>query len=109
MTAVFLDPPYADEEHAISYSGGGKVWERVTKWCEENGDNKLLRIALCGYEGTWRAPGGWDMVQWRTSGGYGSQGNARGKENARRERIWFSPHCFEPMQRALFDAFEDAT
>jgi hypothetical protein len=100
LTAIFLDPPYADDEHAVTYSGGGKVWERVTKWCEENGSHPAMRIALCGYADTWEAPQGWEMIRWRTSGGYGSQGNARGRENANREAIWFSPACLNPSEEA---------
>lgn len=96
MTAVFLDPPYADAEHAITYAGGGQVWERVTAWCEANGAHPQLRIALCGYEGTWQAPAGWDAIQWRTPGGYGSQGNGRGRENAAREVVWFNRACIDP-------------
>ena len=100
VSAVFLDPPYADDEHAITYSGGGKVWERVTRWCEENGAHPDLRIALCGYADTWKAPQGWTMIRWRTAGGYGSQGNARGRENANREAIWFSYACLNPADEA---------
>lgn len=96
MTAVFLDPPYADAEHAVTYAGGVQVWERVTQWCEQEGNNKLLRIALCGYEGTWQAPAGWEPIKWRTPGGYGSQGNGRGRENAAREVVWLSPACVDP-------------
>lgn len=103
MTAVFLDPPYADAEHAISYSGGGNVWERVTAWCAANGDNTLLRIALCGYEGTWDAPAGWEAIKWRTSGGYGSQGNGRGRENARREVVWFNKSCISSAQLSFLE------
>lgn len=107
-TAVFLDPPYADDQHAVSYSGGGAVWERVTAWCEENGTNPLLRIALCGYEGTWHAPEGWHAVKWRTPGGYGSQGNGRGRENAEREVIWFSPHCLNGINALpMFAGWEE--
>ncbi len=102
LTAVFLDPPYADAEHAVSYAGGGNVWERVTQWCEENGDNPLLRIALCGYESTWSAPAGWNAIKWRTPGGYGSQGNGRGRANAAREVAWFSPHCIGIEDLPLF-------
>ncbi len=101
MTAVFLDPPYADAEHAVTYSGGGNVWERVTAWCEANGDHPLLRIALCGYESTWQPPAGWRAVKWRTPGGYGSQGNGRGRENAAREVAWFSPACEAQQMRLL--------
>ncbi len=98
MTAVFLDPPYSDAEHAIEYSGGGAVWERVTDWCEANGDHPLLRIALCGYEGTWTPPSGWTAIPWRTPGGYGSQGNGRGRTNAAREVVWFSPACLTRIE-----------
>lgn len=100
MTAVFLDPPYADAEHAVTYSGGMNVWERATKWCEENSTHPQLRIALCGYADTWEAPAGWEMIRWRTNGGYGSQGNARGRVNANREAIWFSPACLNPSLEA---------
>lgn len=107
LTAVFLDPPYTDGEHAVTYAGGGDVWGRVTKWCEENGENKLLRIALCGYESTWTAPAGWNAIKWRTPGGYGSQGNGRGRENASREVVWFSPHCLDLNALPLFAGLGD--
>lgn len=97
-TAVFLDPPYADAEHAIEYSGGGAVWGRVTAWCETNGDHPLLRIALCGYEGTWTPPAGWEAIKWRAPGGYGSQGQGRGRANAAREVVWFSPNCLTRIE-----------
>jgi len=100
MTAVLLDPPYADGEHAVSYSGGNGAWVRACCWCEENGDNPLLRIALCGYADTWQAPAGWVAVPWKAHGGYGSQGEGRGRENARREVVWFSPHCLNPAELA---------
>lgn len=106
LTAVFLDPPYADAEHAITYAGGGDVWKRVTDWCEANGGNTLLRIALCGYEGTWTPPDGWQAIKWRTPGGYGSQGNGRGRENASREIVWFSPYCLGLNALPLFAGLE---
>ncbi|HKT87776.1 MAG TPA: hypothetical protein VJQ59_05040, partial [Candidatus Sulfotelmatobacter sp.] len=39
----------------------------------------------------------WDCLAWKARGGYGSQGNGSGRENAARERIWFSPHCMHPQ------------
>ena len=40
----------------------------------------------------------------KANGGYGSQSNGRGRENAGRETIWFSPHCLKPgRQMTLFD------
>ena len=100
LTAVLLDPPYADGEHAVSYSGGNGSWARACRWCEENGDNPLLRIALCGYADTWQAPAGWVAMPWKAHGGYGSQGEGRGRENAAREVVWFSPACLNPAELA---------
>lgn len=49
-----------------------------------------------------------DKAAQRAAGGYGSQGKGktRGKENARRERIWFSPHCLKPQGGLFADATE---
>lgn len=33
---------------------------------------------------------------------YGSQGDGRGRENAAREVIWFSPACRSAAQQSLF-------
>ena len=93
VTAVFLDPPYGDEEHSVRYAAHSSVGDAVRTWALEHGDHPLYRIALCGYEGEHRMPESWACVPWKAMGGYGSQGNGRGRDNARRERIWFSPHC----------------
>lgn len=95
LTAVFLDPPYSHDvgRHDSLYSEeSATVAKDVLVWCRENGDNPMLRIALCGYEGEHDLPG-WEVFEWRALGGYGSQGDKRGKENKKRERIWFSPAC----------------
>ena len=64
----------------------------VLRWCLANGDNKMLRIAMCGHVGQHEAleQEGWDVQTWRTSGGY------QGADD--RERIWFSPHCLSVTQ-----------
>ena len=69
-------------------------------WALENGKNKDLRIALCGYEGDHNAleDAGWDVVAWKANGGYGNRSYGKGRENAYRERIWFSPHCLKPAR-----------
>ena len=69
---------------------------KVRAWAIENGPNPDLRIALCGYEGEHRMPDDWTVYEWKAAGGYGSQGEGRGRDNAARERIWFSPHCLRP-------------
>jgi hypothetical protein len=56
-----------------------------------------------GYEGEYDFPSTWECVQWKANGGYGNQGEStRGRANAFRERIWFSPHC---LQAGLFPLF----
>lgn len=89
--AVFLDPPY---DEGVGYTGGGGVSGDVWAWACEQGDNPLLRIAVCGYEDGREVPPGWRVLPWATGGGYGNQSEAgEGRANARRERVWFSPAC----------------
>jgi DNA adenine methylase len=97
LTGVFLDPPYAvGRDENLYRVDSTDVTHDVAAWCIENGDNPLLRIALCGYEGSMDMPASWECVPWKTRGGYGSQGNGRGKANAGRERIWFNKSCINP-------------
>lgn len=98
LTAVFLDPPYQDGEHDFGYAGGGNVFEEVWEWALCNGNNPLLRIAVCGYDDGRVAPSGWETLAWKAQGGYSNQGDGQGRVNATRERIWFSPHCLKLVQ-----------
>ncbi len=107
ITGVFLDPPYAEAEHAVKYSAHSNVSAAVREWALANGENPLLRIALCGYDGEHEMPTEWEAIAWKASGGYGSQADGRGRENAKRETIWFSPHCLRP-QGNLFQRAEYA-
>ena len=96
LTGIFLDPPYSSEEHSIKYADGQPdVARDVLAWCAENGDRPNLRIVLAGYAGEHDSLTeiGWQAVQWKARGGYGSQGDGRGRENSARERLWLSPHC----------------
>lgn len=103
LTGVLLDPPYDDDEHAVTYSADtAGIFSAVREWAVANGANPLIRIALCGYDGADAMPGDWAEVAWKAAGGYGSQGDGRGRENCRRERIWFSPHCLDGRQARLF-------
>jgi DNA adenine methylase len=104
-TGVFLDPPYGDEAARCAdlyATDSGSIAGDVRAWCLANGGNPLLRIALCGYAGEHDEleAHGWDVVAWKAKGGYGSQG--AGRENAARERIWFSPNCLRARQGRLF-------
>lgn len=96
ITGVFLDPPYSSEEHAIKYANGQPdVARDVLAWCETSGDDPALRIVLAGYDGEHNTLEslGWRVVKWKARGGYGSQGEGRGRDNSTRERLWLSPHC----------------
>lgn len=96
LTAVFLDPPYSHAERCADLyaTESAAAAAQCREWCLANGDNPKLRIALCGYDTEHDLPG-WTKYHWRAHGGYGNQGNARGKENKSRETIWFSPYCLK--------------
>lgn len=100
VTGILLDPPYADtaDRTADLYGVDSlSVAHDVREWAIANGDNPMLRIALCGYEGEHQMPDGWSVYAWKAGGGYGSQSQtSNGRDNAHRERIWFSPHCIKP-------------
>jgi len=98
ITGVFLDPPYADTagRTADLYASDSlTVAHNVREWAIANGDNRDLRIALCGYEGEHQMPDSWACLAWKAAGGYGNQGAEN--KNAARERIWFSPACLKPQ------------
>lgn len=93
-TAVFLDPPYLDgRKHDIYACDSLSVAHAVRRWCIAHGDDPKLRIAMCGYDGNHAMPDSWSCFAWKASGGYRRGNSERGRENASRERIWFSPHC----------------
>jgi hypothetical protein len=109
VCGVFLDPPYdmrevtgrSSKADALYSSHDNDLSADVRKWAIENGDNPLLRIALCGYDSEHSAmPDTWECVAWKAHGGYGLQSGDY--QNAERERIWFSPHCLGGRQASLW-------
>lgn len=105
ITGVFLDPPYSAEANRTDglYSTDDlSVAHDVREWAIANGDNPMLRIALCGYDTEHAMPDTWRAVPWKAHGGYAVQGNGNGRANAQREVVWFSPHCLRPGM-TLFD------
>lgn len=100
---MFLDPPYSYAERAANLyaTDSGSVAAKAREWALEAGKRPDMRIALCCYEGEHAMPDDWTTHQWKTQGGYGNQGNGRGKENAAREMVWFSPACLNARQPAL--------
>jgi site-specific DNA-adenine methylase len=106
VTGILLDPPYShDERDSALYGQDHDVAQDVQAWAIEAGDNPLLRIVLCGYD-TEHAnllQHGWTAHKWEAAGGFGSRGNGAGKNNAKRETLWFSPHCIPDKALRLFD------
>lgn len=92
---IFLDPPYgaADNREPDCYAVDSlSVADAVRDWCLRHGGDSRLRIALCGYD-SFDMPG-WTAYRWKANGGYANQSKSgRGRANAKRETIWFSPHC----------------
>lgn len=104
-TGVFLDPPYADTAKRASNLyriDCESVAHSVREWAIANGDNPLMRIALCGYEGEHVMPRSWECMEWKQGDGFGGQARNR-TGNGAKERVWFSPHCVQKAQPTLFD------
>jgi hypothetical protein len=101
LTGIFFDPPYSTEagrSEGLYGIDSGTVAHDVRAYCLERGGDPMMRIALAGYagEGHEELEGqGWACVAWKSSGGYGNR-TRKGKDNAAKERIWFSPHCLTP-------------
>ena len=104
LTGVFLDPPYADTANRcvdLYRKDSESVAHDVREWAIENGNNPLMRIALCGFEGEHEMPKSWMVYQWNAGAGFGGKAKER-SEGGKRERIWFSPHCLSAKQGSLF-------
>ena len=113
ITAVFLDPPYADTAErtdGLYAVDCDRVAHDVRAWAIEHGGNPLMRICLAGYEGEHAMPDDWETYEWKARGGFGSQSDdGMGRVNAKRERLWFSPHCMKPERSiSLIDIMDAA-
>ena len=105
LTAAFIDPPYTLGEMDYSAGGvGGALANEVRAWCAANGDDKKLRIVLCGHAGEHDAllASGWHTRQWTARKGYAVTDEA--VANSASETIWCSPHCV-PEVVAQVDLF----
>jgi hypothetical protein len=103
LTGVFLDPPYSEGADNLYGAGHDKsLSAEVRAWAIEAGKHPKMRVALAGYEGEHELPKGWRVASWKAKGGYGSQRQDGSNDNARRERIWFSPACLGSAQADLF-------
>jgi site-specific DNA-adenine methylase len=113
-TAVFLDPPYSAEsnrDESIYSVEDLSIAHATRDWCLSKGGDPRWRIALCGFEGEHDGleAVGWDVFAWATQGGMAKGRDAGGLTNARRERVWFSPHCLESDSMPLFAELDAST
>lgn len=94
LTAVFFDPPYTKGSMDYSAGGvGGPLADEVRAWCASNGNDRLLRIVLCGHKGEHDAllQRGWHLRTWTARKGYAVTDEAL--DNSASETLWCSPHC----------------
>lgn len=107
ITGVLLDPPYGVEDRVDVYSHESRdLSAGVCEWAIAHGDDPMLRIALCGYDGEHEMPSSWSVVAWKAHGGYSGQRKNSVNLNPERERVWFSPACLPGRQAGLFDELE---
>ncbi len=94
ITGIFLDPPYSIKDRDKVYKNDNDVYKEVCDWALSNGDNPRMRVVLCGYDGDYEFPESWTKYNW-ISTGMVALGNNRGKDNASKECIYFSPYCLK--------------
>ena len=110
---IFFDPPYGHgigkrDENLYAHDSL-EVSSEVREWCLKRGKLKTYRIILAGYEGEHNEleKHGWSKTEWQANGGYANSqrkddSKAKGKDNAKLERLWISPHC-QNIERGLFE------
>lgn len=109
VCGMFFDPPYAveDRDSDIYSEESLTVAHDVRAWAIERGASKDYRIVIAGYdEHTELLSHGWRMQQWKGLGGYANvsrKKTTQGKENRKRECLYFSPHCVGVSNGMLFD------
>jgi DNA adenine methylase len=122
---IFCDPPYsaeADRDNAIYRCEDDAVDHRVREWCIERtnaAENHVscraggrYRIVLAGYEGEHNEleAMGWRVVEWKANGGFANFAKGdKGRDNAKRERLWLSPSCLTPHAECTTPLFGDPT
>lgn len=103
VTGIFLAPPYSAEAGrapSLYAHDDLEIAHEVREWALEHGDNPKLRICLAGYEGEHDMPPTWESVAWKANGGYAAA--AGNDENAKKERLWFSPACADVARQLDF-------
>lgn len=101
ICGIFFDPPYADDERDsnIYQHDSMTVANEVREWAIKRGKLPSYRIVIAGYrEHNELEKHGWTSLLWKAGGGYANlqrkeDSKAKGKENAKKEMLWFSPYC----------------
>jgi hypothetical protein len=94
---LFFDPTYSGESGRTPGLYGVDsltVAHEAREYCLERGGDPRYRIVLAGLAGEGHEvleESGWSVVAWESHGGYNR--TEAGKDRARRERLWLSPHC----------------
>jgi len=106
---VFLDPPYDGTSDGLYAGGGDTVAADVHAWCERNGGDEKLRIALAGlgdYHDSLLSLG-WRKVpivrKGFLSGGMSNTRGAGNNGNMKAEALWLSPHCLRESEGLAFE------
>lgn len=109
VVGVFFDSPYSAESvvetrlYSVPYDK--TITAKVVEWSLKNGQNPLLRIAVCGYYDEFQAMPGWTCYRWHAHGGMSN--HSATNENKTKEAVWFSPHCLKPSRGELFDGAKE--
>jgi hypothetical protein len=90
--AIFFDPPYAVGDRAKVYADDSRtVAVEVREWCA---GHPATRWVYAGYDTECEplaAATGAGLVRWKANGGYANHAGKRGRANAKRECLVFSP------------------
>ena len=100
---ILLDPPYklSLRDSGLYASDAQKercISSEVNKFCIDNGNNKDLRIVVCGLNGEHNnlEDLGWKKIVYRVNGGYANQRKSAEKNNNKKiETIWYSSSCLD--------------
>lgn len=106
VVGMFFDPPYgvSDRDTKIYHHDSTEIAPKVMAWAKERGAIKTYRIVLAGYEEySELLKVGWTSESWTAGGGYSRLGDGPGKENRKRETLYFSPYCVNEKQQDLFN------
>ena len=98
---LYFDPPYSDTDRDDVYGEQDSftIGLDIEKWCIERGARSNYRIVVSGYDTEYKTlvEAGWRTELWKTGGGYSGIArngkDTRGKQNRRREMLFYSPHC----------------